>query len=261
MSLETVRTQQHHTGLIILVIQAVIEVIIFYDVITDMLVAAQAQLHKVAAKGNIYGEGLFVTCVIFIISPYFIAWSAITQASANKLKEYPDSIMWKILVVCYDIAPIGIALLLLNDIYHLIECFFIKPIFYIVTGGKQFRNISFEELGYYKLRRVSEIFAESLPQALLQAFILSIKNQSKDFNDVSTFGVVMALFSSVIVLIFWGLILFVEASNNGMALSEYVPVVFRGSFSFVPFLPAIERGTKNGDKVNWTYFKMNSDTI
>ncbi len=81
------------------------------------------------------------------------------------------------------------------------------------------------------------------------------------FDDVSVVGVVSALISSMFVLALWALILIVEAKKNGMAVTEYIPVVFRGSFSFVPFLPAIERGTENGQKVNWTYYKMSTDGI
>ena len=42
---------------------------------------------------------------------------------------------------------------------------------------------------------------------------------------------------------------------------EYVTVVFNGSFNFVPYLPAIERGKENGKKVNWIYFKLRNSTV
>ena len=38
-------------------------------------------------------------------------------------------------------------------------------------------------------------------------------------------------------------------------------MVFNGSFNFVPYLPAIERGKENGQKVNWIYYKLTNETV
>jgi len=56
---------------------------------------------------------------------------------------------------------LDILLLFLNDMYHLIESVAVKPLYLLVTG-RNFRIESYEELGYYKLRRMSEIFAETV---------------------------------------------------------------------------------------------------
>merc|ERR1719491_1846026 len=161
--------------------------------------------------------------------------------------------------ILFDIAPIGIMFLLLLDLYHLIECLVIKPIFYVMTCGLQIRTISYGELGYYKLRRVSEIFSEAIPQAFIQLYILiSVGEQCEKCTPLS---VLTALTSSCFVLTLWCTIIYVEGKKNGLKFVEYVTVIFQGSFNFVEMLPAIERGTENGIKVNWCMYKFTEDGV
>lgn len=149
-------------GLIIFTIQAVIESFILFDVVTDVNVTLQ--LYRDAKDDPRTFQTWFMWTCIFIAAPYLIAWSAVTQMAGRKLREKSDSFLWKILIVLFDVAPIGATMLFLNDIVHWAEAI-VKPVWQIVTFGRPWiRNISFEELGYYKLRRVSEIFAESICQ-------------------------------------------------------------------------------------------------
>ena len=102
------------------------------------------------------------------MAPYFIAWSVLFGFFQ---RNYEDKFV-RALMKLFTFTPIGILLLLINDVYHLIECVFLKPIHFIATCGRKLRSESFEEIGYYKFRRVSEIFSESVCQALLQLWML-----------------------------------------------------------------------------------------
>ena len=44
-----------------------------------------------------------------------------------------------------------------------------------------------------------------------------------------------------VVLVLWGVLL-LRVRDGGLRLYEYVTVILQGSFNFVPYLPAIERG-------------------
>ena len=66
-------------------------------------------------------------------------------------------------VILFAIAPIGVMFLLLLDIYLLMEDFIIKPIV-LCCSKRILREESHAEKGYKKLRRVSEVVAETICQ-------------------------------------------------------------------------------------------------
>eukprot|EP01084_Bolivina_argentea_P143264 251637_1 len=252
-------------NLIILIIQAAIEIIIFLDIILDLIVI-------IDLYNSPYQFTFAMSCGI-LIAPYFIAWSALFQFVQ---RNYEDK-KYRCFTILFTFSPIGLFMLMVNDIYHVIECVFLKPIYFIITCGRKLRSESFEELGYYKLRRVSEIFSESVLQACLQLYILlslqrSIKeveggdtsNDSDHFkieSNIDPISVISAFLSSLFIILLWITILSFESKKNGMTFVEYVTVVFQGSFKFVPYLPAIMRGKPNGKKVNWIYFKVRNGAI
>ena len=250
-------------GLIILGIQGIIEIFIFIDFISDLLVALQ--LGAGIQNGKI-SPFTFAMAMAFISSPYLIAWTVLSQYSSRQLTQARKAFCLKkwikvLFILIFDIAPIGILIIIAHDVYHLIECVVIKPLYYLVTLGKDFRMISYEELGYYKLRRVAEIFSEALPQAVLQGLLVVFLGGEKLCNKCSTTSVVVAFISSLLVFVLWSTIIKIEGGVNGMGFVEYVTVIFQGSFKFVPFLPAIERGTEKGVRVNWTHYKFSIDSI
>eukprot|EP01084_Bolivina_argentea_P203366 347360_1 len=263
----------HHWApmLLIILIQAVIEVVIFTDIITDIIVILQ--LYKVSITVGKSATLFFMISVICLMAPYLIAWVATTQwmvrkvhklLIASKLDKIP--FFWKTCTVLFSIAPIGMFVLLIGDILHVLEYSIFRPLIYMLSlciNNKilSLRVVSFEELGYWKLRRVSEIFAESLPQSVLQLLLLILLSQSKQDLDINYLSVALAFFSSVIVTVFWCIVLLFESKTNGMSFVEYVTVVFQGSFKFVPYLPGIERGGKTGINVNWTQYRLDNDAL
>ena len=299
------RAHPYFPGLAITIIQAIIEVVIFFDVITDLIVCAQ--LGAISNTSFILST-FYTLSVVFFLSPYMIGWVATTQwmlrklqkrkldqerSKISKLQQVEGKFiryLWKMAFILFNIAPIGIFTLFIGDIIHLIEYFIFRPIAYLSSclsccNGRdndnndindinidkektinnsccKLRTISFEELGYWKLRRVSEIFAETIPQSVLQLLLLLLLESYADEHlDISTFSVVIALLSSVVVCLFWIIILLFESKTNGMSFVEYVTVVFQGSFKFVPYLPAIERGKRTGINVNWTRYRLDVDGL
>ena len=247
-----------------------VEGIIFFDIITDILVAG-----ALASAGY---QGAFALSTILIITPYFIAWSSLwvlfdkKREQVNK-KENNNHIIFKnkrrysIFVTLFSFAPFGVMILILFDCWIVFEFIFIRPL-YFCCRFKLFRSDTFEELGYRKLRRVSEVCSETLFQALVQLWIIlyikSADTLGSDFNGggINVFEVTLSLIASFFVIILWfGIILRIESSSNGISLIEYIPIVLQGSFKFVPFLPAIEKGTKNGKKVNWCLFKFDLSAL
>jgi len=246
-------------GLIILIIQAVIEGIILWDVIADMMVAddiiGAVETHPEEAR---LARGLYTLSCSFIVAPYVIAWTSLAAFNMKKLRQNRNHPGWITFVLLFSVCPFGILFLLLNDIYHFTECV-IKPIFWLLTLGKELRTISYDELGYYKLRRVSEIFSEAIPQALLQGVMLV--TPLSETLDLNILLVCFGLITSALVLLLWTAIIYFEGKKNGMKFAEYTTVIMQGSFDFVEMLPAIERGTATGRRINWTKYKFSTDGV
>lgn len=192
---------------------------------------------------------------ILIFSPYFIAWSAVFGLLDKNRERWGHLAKYKIFLSIFSIAPLGVIFLMLFDAYNAFECVIIRPVYWLFTQ-KLFRTETFDEQGYKKLRRVSEVCAESLFQALVQFALLWTINTGEGNQGIDAFTVSLSILISIIVIVFWSAILWAESHSNGLTLFEYLPIVLQGSFKFVPKLPAIERGTKNGEKVNWTQVKL-----
>jgi len=157
-------------------------------------------------------------------------------------------------VIMFAIAPIGVCMLVMVDIYLFFEDLLIKPV-YLWLFKSPLRTESHTEKGYKKLRRVSEVVAETICQAVLQAGIVLFWGGG--IPDLSM--VYLSLVTSVLVLVLWSVVLRREASEVGLRTYEYVTVILQGSFNFVPYLPAIERGKK--DLVNWADFRFDSHSV
>eukprot|EP01083_Nonionella_stella_P019842 55053_1 len=233
-----IRAHPFFPGLAIVLIQAGIECVIFFDIITDVIVVVQ-----LSRINNSFVLSLFFTfSMVFVLSPYVIGWVSILQFMLRHFyKQLQESKKFKtanILFILFNILPFGVMSLIVGDVFHLLEYLIVRPIAYLSQMcGKwklELRTISFEELGYWKLRRVSEIYAETIPQSVL---------------------------SSIVMTLFWIAILLFESRSNGMSFVEYMTVVFQGSFKFVPYLPAIERGSKTGIDVNWTRYRLDVDGV
>eukprot|EP01083_Nonionella_stella_P016819 46952_1 len=161
-------------------------------------------------------------------------------------------------VILFAIAPIGVCFLVLMDVYLLLEDFIIKPV-YLCLSKEILREESHAEKGYKKLRRVSEVVAETICQTVLQIYIITAYRNGRISPDVEMRWVVISLVTSCIVLVLWTIVLSIEAKGFGLHFYEYVTVVLQGSFNFVPYLPAIERGKRQ--HVNWTDFAFDSHSV
>ncbi len=108
-----------YIGLIISIIQLVIETIILFDVYSDCRLA-----YEIFESDR---PVLFMISSAFIAAPYVIAWTAASAMNAKKLKQRQSNLCQILGCMLFNIAPIGILFLLIVDIYHWIECVFIKP--------------------------------------------------------------------------------------------------------------------------------------
>ena len=93
---------------------------------------------------------------------------------------------------------------------------------------------------------------------MLQLYIVMAYGKTVS-EEVEMKWVYLSLVTSIIVLILWTIVLSIEARGFGLHFYEYVTVVLQGSFNFVPYLPAIERGKR--DRVNWTDFGFDSHSV
>eukprot|EP01084_Bolivina_argentea_P093975 168968_1 len=180
------------------------------------------------------------------------------KGDSNKAASSSPDKKIQIGVILFAIAPIGVMFLVLMDIYLLFEDFVIKPV-WLCCSKHILREESHAERGYKKLRRVSEVVAETICQTVLQLYIIMGYGSSSISSQIEIGFVYISLCTSITVLILWGIVLSVEANGFGLHFYEYITVVLQGSFNFVPYLPAIERGKK--DRVNWTDFRFDSHSV
>ena len=237
-----VRSNPSLLSLIYIIFTGIVEGVIFFDLVTDIIVLSDL------AKAN--AVFLFGLSGVLIFAPYFIAWTSIfvlfdkKKEIWNRKKKYFKG---KVLPALFALSPIGVLVLIAFDVWTVIEFIVIRPIFFLFRC-KLIRTDSFEELGYRKLRRVSEVCSETIFQAILQLVLFIIIRRAEknavesesgiDDIELSSFTVGISLALSIIVIILWfGIILKIESSANGMNLPEYLPIVLQGSFKFVPFLP------------------------
>ena len=200
---------------------------------------------------------LFMISASLICAPYIIVWCAASAMNAVKLNQNRDNKWFAIGSMLFNIAPIGILVLFIFDICMWIEYVSIRPFYHIFTGGRAFRNVSYNEMGYQKLKSAAQIYSESLPQLGLQIFILLTGGTGCE--DCTLSSVIQASIMSCISIAFWGYKMMKDSKRNGIGFAQYVTVVFQGSFNFVEKLPAIQRGTKKGVKVNWAAYKFNDE--
>eukprot|EP01084_Bolivina_argentea_P239662 402776_1 len=245
-------------GLIAMIVAAVIEGLVMFDIYTDIIVTMQLK------QSN--NPLLFAISSALIAAPFVIAWSVASQTILNKYEKahrlHVNSKSWSLFIFFYDIAPIGIIMILLFEIYHWFETIIIIPIYWLCTLGKRHRNISYQELGYYKLRKVSEVFAESLPQSVFQLCLLLGVFGPASCDQCNVGSVIQSLITSIIIATVWCTALYFEGRANGLSFAEYVSVTFQGSFDFVPYLPAIEKGVElKGEFVNWSSFKILTESF
>ena len=253
-----IRSHPFIPGLIILIIQAAIEVLAIFDLYTDVVVMLQLRESK--------NPILFGISAGFIAAPFVIAWTVgshivlLRYEKAHRRHRWQR--LWTIFIALYDVAPVGIVMIFMFEVYHWIETIIVIPVFWTITGGLRHRKQGYQELGYYKLRKVSEVFAETLPQAVFQSFILLGVFGSTTCDKCTVSAVIQSIITSLLVLILWCAMLYFEAKKNGLSFGEYVAVTFQGSFDFVPMLPAIEKGVnEKGEFVNWSNFKIKKESF
>ena len=105
--------------------------------------------------------------------------------------------------------------------------------------------------------------AETICQVVLQFIIVVFyadELKRKHQGENNPLGIIyLSLVTSCIVLVMWTVLLSREANEVGLQLYEYITVILQGSFNFVPYLPAIERGKK--ELVNWADFRFDSHSV
>eukprot|EP01084_Bolivina_argentea_P082252 148925_1 len=199
---------------------------------------------------------LFMVSINFIFIQYIIPWRAASRMTLKKSKMYQHNRYVIIGSRLFHILPIGIFVLIILDIYHWFECTLIKPVYSIYTGGTTWRNISHDELGYWKVKRVSKIFTEAIPQTVVRLVILISGNLV--CSECTKEYLYLSIVTSMLSIPFWGSLLKMESAKHGVRFVEYLCILFEHSCNIVPELPAIEHGT---EKVNWARYKFSNQLI
>lgn len=124
-----------------------------YDVSTDVLVMIQF-----ARAGQTF---LAMYVFIALFSPYIVCWTASLRVMAEQ-----ESVIVKTI---YAIPFGGIILLMGLDVFLILEAVVLNPMYFLC--GRKVYDYSRAEYGYLRLRAMSELVLENIPQVALQVCV------------------------------------------------------------------------------------------
>jgi hypothetical protein len=92
--------------------------------------------------------------------------------------------------------------------------------------------------GFRRLRTVSQLTFETLPQILLQIRIYSVVKNRQDVNslgDISVSAIILSICLGVLHLLIESLLIYQEKMANKTSFLHYILISFNGKFGYVPF--------------------------
>ena len=244
-------------------------ILVIFDMYTDILVAYA--LYK--GSERIW----FMLSCLFLAFPFVLVWSAslrfIDDWMQKKLFGRLDGntccakTMGNMFLIIYMFPPIGSILVAFYEVYWVLtdvwRCF--KAfIFGSITIEAQDRQSN----AFKNYRKAIEIFAESLPQTLLQVYIFVRITWDNDITAQQQYGIslndlAMSLGVSLLNLCVNFYQFRSEADLHGMYVMEYALSVLQLAEvpiqKFVPRLPAIEKGLV--EEVNFGGFKFDKASV
>ena len=163
---------------------------------------------------------------------------------------------WKELKAVYTFPFSGILILILFDVYLIFEAWILNPILAIVRSGRVTDITDSSEMhAYLRLKSLSELFLENLPQIVIQSFIVLSGNGEEYGLDNSS--IYSAVISAVMNIAFMGFLLNKEAKDNEQDFLDFAMLTLQGRFGYTPFVDTIANGvTKYVD-----YMAMNQGAL
>eukprot|EP01084_Bolivina_argentea_P170283 295075_1 len=238
--------------------------LVVLDMYTDSVVAFELY------KGN---ERIwFMLSCLFITAPFILVWSAslrFIQLYVSKLffeKNNKSSLQWlvNICLMIYIFPPIGSICIALAELFWVIaDLFYGIKAFVLGTGLINTAKTEIQAIKSY--RRAVEVFAESVPQTLLQLYIVIRLQQSEDssYQGVTVDSLYQSFIVTLINLCYNVYKFKSEAQLHGMAWSEYALSVLQLAeipiIKLVPRLPAIKKGYI--EEVNFGGFKFDNESL
>ena len=159
--------------------------------------------------------------------------------------------------------PLCLGYFLLLDVIFAFYCVISSLIYLVTFGGLNIGNYAedyvFKELvgmtrmeliGYRRLRTLSQILFESLPQMVLQLRIISVINHSdssvsgsfefNSFNGVSTNSLFVSVLFACLHILFEGLMIYLDSQACSMPFWEYAIICLNARLNWVPYSHLIE---------------------
>eukprot|EP01084_Bolivina_argentea_P208565 355538_1 len=235
------------------------------DIYTDIVVAYELY--------SGYDRVWFFFSGLFIILPFVLVWSAslrFIQAKINTLFKKTNNSAWihaivNVFLLFYMFPLVGSFFIVLFEIYWVIsDIFSALKAFILGTGLIDTEDRQVKAMKSY--RRAVEVFAESVPQAILQLYIFIRLNGLTEISQ-GRIPINNALYISFIVSMVnlcYNFYRFKsDAQLHGMAWSEYALSVLQlaeiPTIKLVPRLPAIKKGYI--EEVNFGGFKFDKQSL
>eukprot|EP01083_Nonionella_stella_P090515 252843_1 len=243
-----------YSQLVVKGIQPAAKLLSLFDFATDIYL-----IYKVQQTPNLIW--VLVIMLVSVLSPYLIAYSCGVQLYLNRgvFDKFAVKSIWFRFIMLLYLLPTGILYYIFLDFYFtLANFFYIWPsytIFCIHDPTKlQQKEISIAKLvgmslmdfeGYKKLRTITQLMFETIPQAILQSLMWAgIINLAG--STVSQQDIIMSLVSAGCNMIIQFSKVAIEAKGFDEPIISYSLKCMMGRFGWIPFLKYLTNFT--GDK-------------
>lgn len=195
----------------------------------------------------------FSISLFTMISPFFVCYVPLLTFQKEKAEEIAnDTPVQKFLAFC-SLTPLILVYLLLMDLIYIISSVIITPLAFLTCGLIEVDDVEekidriykimfgmsdMDIKGFRRLRTISQLSFESLPQIILQIRILlyTTVGQSEDDLGVDMEAILFSLACAVIHAIFEVIFLHLEAVSCKTTKIHYSIVCFNARFGWIPFI-------------------------
>ena len=203
----------------------------------------------------IYGHTAWFTLSIFtMLSPFYVCYVPLVTFQKNRGKLQKETRFLKVLNIV-SLTPLIVAYLLVMDIIYILVSVVITPSAMLikllscglidVTNIEEKLDVLYEILfgmsdmdikGFRRLRTISQLSFESLPQIILQCRILIYAFNGDNKLGVSLEAILASLACAVLHAIFEMIFVYLEAYSCKTTIIHYFIVCFNARFGWIPFV-------------------------
>eukprot|EP01084_Bolivina_argentea_P040443 74752_1 len=198
---------------------------------------------------------------LLVLSPYLVSYCSLSSLLLQKLVHFRNKSLLSFFVLLL-MTPLSVLYLVSIDIIFMIYSLSSTFIFMICgcrtkydikdwldeyVFNKLLKMNRTEIIGYRRLRTLSQLFFETMPQILLQGrilYVVELKNDNNQFQ-INVTTLVWSLALAVAHLILEGGVVYFDAKTLKMSFSQYCMICLGGRVGWIPYQHFLEYIIRN----------------